>query len=130
MGVRRRITILLAVILGGTVIVAIAAPREEPADDPTPRTIATTPTGADVRAVVRGTLPRDKVVRAKVGELVELTVTSDVPESVAIEDFGLTEGVERGAPARFSFLADREGRFAVTLTLGETKTVGRIVVRK
>jgi hypothetical protein len=125
----RRVTILFAGLLALSVIVAIAVPRPEQADDPTPRTVATTPKGNDVTATVQGTLPRDKVVRAKVGEIVELSVTSSEPNSVSLEAFGLTEAADRGAPARFSFLADRPGSFDVILLLGEKTTVGRVLIR-
>lgn len=127
--VLRRVTILFAGLLALSVIVAVAVPRPEPADDPTPRTVSEPPSGGDVTAAVSGTLPRDKVIRAKVGELVELAVTSPEPDSASIEAFGLTESADRGAPARFSFLADRRGSFDVTLSLGEKTTVGTVVIR-
>jgi hypothetical protein len=125
LSVPRRVAVVFAALLALGVVVLIVVPRSEPADDPTPRTV---PKGNDVRDAVRGTLPRDKVVRAKVGELVDLTVTSRVPDSAAIDAFGLAEATDRDAPARFSFLADRQGSFDVTLQLGKEKTVGRVVV--
>lgn len=125
----RRVTILFAGLLALSVIVSIAVPRPEPIDDPTPRTVAAPPSGGVLTAAVSGTLPRDKIIRAKVGELIELTVTSPGPDSVSIEAFGLTDSADPRAPAQFSFLADRRGNFDVKLTLGEGKTVGRLVVR-
>lgn len=124
---RRRVALLFAVLLVLTVV-AIVAPRPQPADDPTPRTSPATTGGGDVTAAVRATLPRDKIVRAKVGDLVEIAVTSTEPDSASVQEFGLTEAAARGAPARFSFLADRPGRFDVTLLLSD-EPAGRIVVR-
>ncbi|MGH2918636.1 MAG: hypothetical protein ACRDLS_08585 [Solirubrobacteraceae bacterium] len=123
----RRVTILFAVLLLLSAVVAIVAPRPEPADDPTPRTGPATTTGDGVTAAVRGVLPRDQLVRATVGDVVELSVTATGPDSASIEELGLTDGADRGAPARFSFLADRPGRFDVRLLLSE-QTVGRVVV--
>jgi hypothetical protein len=73
-------------------------------------------------------LPRDRVVRATVGDLVDLTVRSEQPDSASIDAFGLTKAAGPGAPAHFEFLADRPGRFEVTLGLDE-QPVGRVIVR-
>ncbi len=128
---KRRVTIVVGLVLGLSLLVAIVAPRKEPTDDPTARTapVRTGDAGGDPAAGVRGTLPRDKVVRARVGDLVELTVTSREPDSASLEAFGLTDSAERGSPARFSFLADREGSFDVRLGISEPRVVGQVVVR-
>lgn len=125
----RRVAILFAVLFVASAVVTIVAPRPDPADDPTPRTSPTRPGGADVTAAVRATLPRDKVVRANVGDLVELTVTSAEPDSATLPAFGLTDASGPEEPARFSFLADRPGRFDVRLLLSG-EAAGRIVVRR
>ncbi len=125
----RRVTLLFAGLLVLSAVVAIVAPQPELADDTTPRTSPTTATGEDATAAVRGTLPRDKVVSVKVGELVELTVTSAKPDSASLQAFGLTDATGPDEPARFSFIADRPGRFDVTLLLSG-KSVGRVVVRR
>jgi hypothetical protein len=125
LSVPRRVTLVFAALVALGAVVVIAVPRSEPVDDPTPRTM---PKGSIVGRAVRGRLPRDKVVRARVGELVDLTVTSRVPDSAAIDAFGLVDATDRDAPARFSFLADHPGSFDVTLQLGKRRTVGRVVV--
>jgi hypothetical protein len=114
--VQRRVTIVLAGLLALTAVVVIAVPRPERADNSTPRTGGTTAADGDSETV-QGTLPRDKVVRARVGDLVELTVTATQPDSASVPEFGLTDGTSPGAPARFSFLADHAGRFQVRLQL-------------
>jgi hypothetical protein len=126
---RRRVTYILAGLLALTAVVAFAAPRPERKDDPTPRTVGATASGTPEAGTVAGTLPRDKVVRARVGDMVELTVTSTDPDSASVEEFGLTDGTSPGAPARFSFLADRAGRFEVRLLLTNER-VGAVVVKE
>ena len=129
MAVPRRVTFVLALVLVLGAGVAVVAPRDEPQDDPTPRTSPTTTAGADVTTALHASLPRDKVVRVKVGDLVELTVTSAEPDSASVPELGLTDAAAPGAPARFSFLADRPGRFDVRLALSE-KLAGRILVSR
>lgn len=120
--VLRRVLIIFAVVfLVGTLLGGLA-PREDQASKPDLPPVAATP--ADT---VRATLPRDEVVRAEVGDLVELTVTAEQVDSATIEDLGLTEALAPEAPAQFSFLADRPGSFPVTLTLTDDRA-GRIVV--
>jgi len=127
--VLRRVIIVFALLIGLSAVVAIVAPRREATDDPTPRTSTAPNAEGGVLAAVRGTLPRDKVVRAKVGDLVELRVTSREADSASVAELGLTEGVSDVAPARFSFLASRPGRFDVTLLLAD-RSVGRVVVSR
>lgn len=122
--VGRRLLLIFAFML---LVIGLAggfAPREEQAVKPPDRP-AVAP-GAGV-GVVRGELPEDETVEAQVGDLVELTVTARGPDSVAIAGLGLTEGVAPGAPAQLSFLADRAGRFPVSLTLSDRR-VGSVVV--
>lgn len=129
MAVLRRVTFVLALLLALSAAIAIFVPRPEPRDDPTPRTGPATTTGENVTTPLRARLPRDKVVRAKVGDLVELTVTSAEPDSAALPELGLSEAAAPGAPARFSFLADRPGSYDVRLLLSE-KLAGRVVVSR
>lgn len=137
MSVLRRIAILFAVLLVASAALTAVAPRPDPADDerPTssaPVTPAPTREGEDgagnVTDAVRGTLPREKIVRARVGDNIELTVTARELDSATVDGFGLTDAASPGAPAQFSFRADRSGNFPVTLTLSGRR-VGRIVVR-
>jgi hypothetical protein len=119
---RRVLLILASVLLLGAVVGAMG-PRENQAVKPD--LPAGRPAGTD--RTVRGTLPREKVVRARVGDLVELTVVARAVDSATIEGFAQTEAVAPGAPARFSLLADRAGSFPVTLVLSGDRA-GRIVV--
>jgi hypothetical protein len=118
---RRVLLIFVAVLLLVSVLGGLA-PRDDEATKPDLPRSARTPVDT-----VRGTLPRDEVVRAQVGDLVELTVTAEQVDSATIEALGLTEALAPQAPARFSFLADRAGSFPVTLTLTDDRA-GRVVV--
>lgn len=118
---------IVAVILGPAVFGD--EPAEVPENLPPGPASAVDPTGARIReGMVRGSLPDDEVVRVRVGDVVELTVSSRRPDSVAIEELGLVKAVGPGAPARFSFLADRPGAYPVMLTISDERA-GRIVVR-
>lgn len=125
----RRVAILFAVLLVLSAALTALAPGPE-TDDEIRSTGAppVTPAREDVTRAVRGTLPRDRILRARVGDNVELTVTARGLDSATIAGLGLTDATSPGAPAQFSFRADRVGRFAVTLTLSR-KRAGAIVVR-
>ena len=64
------------------------------------------------RLVVEGN--RDTAPRRE-GDVVELQVTSRVPDEARIVALGLEGPTEPGLPATLTFVADRPGRFAVTL---------------
>jgi hypothetical protein len=65
--------------------------------------------------VVRASLPGRRDVRARVGDIVEVTVEHDAQDIVQVLALGIEEPVEPGIPAQLVFDADRPGRFAVTL---------------
>jgi len=124
----RRVAILFAVLLVLSVALTAVAPRRDP--NPESRRAsppAITPAREDVTAAVRKTLPRDRVVRARVGDNIELTVTAREPDSATIDALGLTDSAIPGAPAQFSFRANRAGTFPVMLTLSGRRA-GRVVV--
>ena len=124
----RRLAILFAVLLALSAALTAVAPRRDSDDESRPTSPATvTSPRADVTAAVRKTLPRDRVVRARVGDNIELTVTAREPDSATIDALGLTDASSPGAPAQFSFRADRAGTFPVRLTLSDRRA-GRIVV--
>jgi len=124
-----RVAILFAALLVLSAALTALAPRRDPDDENDATTpAATTPARDDVTAAVRATLPRDRIVRARVGDNIELTVNARQLDSATIAGFGLTDAAGPGAPAQFSFRADRAGRFAVRLALSGQRA-GRVVVR-
>lgn len=123
----RTVLITLAVVLLVTSIIGASASDDDQAVKPPESTTAQR--GRDLVAdpTARGTLPRDKVVRAQVGQLVTLTVQSPLFDSVTVAATGETEAVSPGAPAEFSFVADRPGSFPVSLD-SSGRRLGRVVV--
>lgn len=111
-------------------IVAAAAPQERQAKRPDlppgPKIVDPRP-AKPTDGAVRGVLPRDQTVRARVGQLVELTVTADSADSASIDGLGLLEAIAPGAPARFSFVPDRPGNYPVDLAISAGRA-GNVVV--
>jgi hypothetical protein len=64
---------------------------------------------------VRGELPRDEVVTADVGDVVELTIHAEAADKAQIPALGLDVPVEPDVPGTLRLVADREGRFPVRL---------------
>jgi hypothetical protein len=123
----RRVVIVFAVVLLVSAVLGSLAPDPRQAQRPDRSTLPSpAPGGA---GVVRGELPADEVVEARVGDRIELTVTAAEPDSVSIEELGLTGAVAAEAPARFDVLADRAGEFEVRLALSDT-LAGTIEVRE
>lgn len=123
----RTVLITLAVVLLVTSIIGASASDENQAVKPPEPTTAERGRQFVADPTTRGTLPRDKVVRAKVGQLVELTVHSTLFDSVTVAGAGETEAVAPGAPAEFSFVPDRVGSFPVSLE-SSGRSLGRVVV--
>lgn len=120
----RRLLISLAVLLGLLAFASALAPSPDQAEKPVIR-----PANAGESEVVDARLPRDKPVRARVGDLVELTVTTTEPETVQFPALADVEVAEPASPARFSFYADRPGRFPVLFS-DSNEEAGVIEVRR
>jgi hypothetical protein len=108
----RRILTFLVLLLLIAVIASAVAPRDQavrstPSAGPQP---ATPP--ADV---VDATLPGRREIRVEIGDVVNLRVRDDASDEVQIVDLGLHAPVEPDLPAELTFVADRTGRFPVTL---------------
>ena len=103
----RRPLVIVALMLRVLLVAANLAPDPDQAPKPAPAP------PAEALAVSEGLLPRDRVVRAEVGELVQLTVTAAQPIGVEIRELGALDTAAPDAPALFSLLADRPGRFEV-----------------
>jgi hypothetical protein len=122
----RRLLLFVVLLLVVAAVASAIAPRRE---DAAPRTVTpAVPAPAAAARVVEAALPKDKRVRARVGDIVQLDVTHTAQDEVQIVALGLSEPVEPGIAAQFVFDADREGRFAVTLR-DAAKRVGTVEVR-
>ena len=114
-GVRWRRFLLLVVLLvvGASLISALTSHNrfEDSRDAGVPR-----PAGASPPApVVEASLPADKEVRARVGDVVRLLVSAPAADMVELSALAVEQPVDAGQPAELVFVADRAGRFRVRL---------------
>jgi hypothetical protein len=134
----RRVLLLLAILLLSGAVTALLAPSGVRRRLGTPGVIASPPTpdrpadgptlssGRVVRASVRVNPRRPPVVRARLGDLVELSVALGGPSTVALGEDRVQSG-DQDTPARFDFIADRVGAYGIR-RLEDDRTVARLVV--
>jgi hypothetical protein len=133
----RRLLLLVAVLLATGAIAAALTPRDS--SEPTPTTTAPTApvvpgatggTGVGAREVNRtvdaqGAEPA--VVRARIGDLLNLVVRAPSPDVVELDGTGRFASVDSSTPARFNFFVENPGTFPIRLQ--ETgQEIGRLVV--
>jgi hypothetical protein len=106
----RRILLFVVLLL----VVAAGAEAIAPRDE-APRAVKPPPSAGPPPRVVEGELPADDELRARVGDIVQLTVTNRTTDIVRVVALGLEAPVEPELPAEIVFDADRPGRFSVTL---------------
>jgi hypothetical protein len=68
------------------------------------------------------------IVRARVGDTVQLTVKGDVLDSVEIAGLDQISTLEPGSPADLELLADTRGHYEIRL-LDAARSIGRLEVR-
>jgi hypothetical protein len=121
----RRILLPVVLLFLGLLILGSLVPSTRTSSDVTPP--ATPLTGAQAPRTITAEMPAQRVVRARPGDMVDLTVSSDVAGGVEIAQLGETEPVAPGAPAYFSVLPSQPGTYIVQLS--ETGAeLGRIQV--
>jgi hypothetical protein len=137
----RRLLVLFAVLLGMTALVTSLAPRptlrdggvarnSSPTPSPSP-TPAPEPAAGATRRIEQtisadAGQPRARV-RARVGDILMLTVRGDVLDGVQIEELGKLEPIEPGSPARFEMLLEEQGELRVGLVDAE-RLIGLVTV--
>ena len=97
--------------------------RQATATEPEP-----TPATAAPLAAVTGRLPDDKIVRARVGDLVKITVVPPRAGEATIDALGVSEETDPIVPGTLEFVASDPGRYPVQLD-GSGPALGTIVVR-
>jgi hypothetical protein len=126
---------LLLILIAG-LILAIgavgAARRDDERTTPATTQPATTApvapqAGGTEAGVVTATLPADRVVRAKVGDQVELRVTSAAPDILKIPELAVDAAVGPGISGPVRFTAIKAGKFEARLELAQS-VVGRVSV--
>jgi hypothetical protein len=124
----KRLLVFIVLLLFVAAVASAIAPNER---ELSPRRTTSEPSvaaPATAARVVEGTLPDDRRVRARVGDIVQIEVRHSAADQVEVIALGLSEPVEPEIPAELVFDADREGRFAVTLR-DAAKRVGTVEVR-
>jgi hypothetical protein len=119
----RRILVVLLLFMVTMSIAASLTTRTN--DAPLPRRSA--PAQPGLVRTLTATIPREHVVRAATGDRIVLTVVADATDQVQIDGYDLVAPVDPDTPARFDFIADQAGRFAVGLTAAG-KALGRLEV--
>jgi hypothetical protein len=134
----RRLLVLFAVLLGLTALVTSLAPRPttsrsgilqpspSPTAPPSPEPAVTASTRIEKTISADPGHPRARI-KARVGDILALTVSGDVLDGVEIEELGKLEPVEPGSPARFEMLLDRRGELRVSLVDAE-RLIGTVEV--
>jgi len=133
----RRLLVLVLVLMGLTALAASVAPQPQPAPRPVAREPAPAPPapaapGSALPQAVERTLSADlgapdQRVAARVGDTVELEVTGDVLDTVAIPALDREEAMDPLSPARFEIYADRPGTYPITLVEAK-RPIGTLVV--
>ena len=129
---RRGWILIVAAVLGAAAVTAALAPA--PRDDEAADEAPPPPTEPQRRGTTReldfnATSPAvEEVAR---GTHVVIRVQAPRPAEVTIPALGLSGFVEPRAPAVFDILADRTGRFDITIAAaeGEARRAGTLVVR-
>jgi hypothetical protein len=132
MAARRLIGLLLVVLVVSSVGAALVTPERQTGEDSS--TTASAPTAGEregssgrlIERTVQVASSERPVLSARVGDQLELRVTSRTPVAVEIPRFGLLEHAAPDDPARFSMLLDDSGRFAVQALGGRTTAIIRV----
>jgi hypothetical protein len=121
----RRLLILVAVLLGLTTLASTVAPPPPRAPRQAAPTSTATPEDGLSGAEGGGQLIEQRIdaaaggaetrVRAREGDTVVLHVSSDVIDTVVIDDLADSEQVEPAVPAVLEIVADTPGSFPVRL---------------
>jgi hypothetical protein len=131
----RRFLLLVAVLMGLTALAASVAPREPllrertrqaATPTPTPLPTATPAPSLATRELTVSTSAPPAQLRVEQGQLVEVSVSGDEIDSVQLLDE--IEPIDPDSPALFELLADRPGRYPITL-LDAGRKVATLIVR-
>ena len=134
----RRLLVLFAVLLGLTALATSLAPRPtaprpgvlsptpSPTATPAPKAPATTSQRIEKTISADPGHGRTRV-KARVGDILALTVRGDVLDGVEITELGKLEPIEPGSPARFEVLLERRGELRVSLVDAE-RVIGLVEV--
>lgn len=110
----RRLIFFAVLLIVGTSLVSAMAPRDRVSDRSS--NAAVDPSASRPPAsVVEASLPRDKEVRARVGDVIRLVVRAPSADVVQLTSLAVEGPVDADQPTELVFVADRAGRFPVSL---------------
>jgi hypothetical protein len=110
----RRLLLFAVLLIVGASLVSALASRNR-GDDDAPNAGAQAAASGPPASVVEASLPADKEVRARVGEVVRLLVSAPAADVVELSTLGVEGPVDADQPTELLFVADRAGRFHVRL---------------
>jgi hypothetical protein len=110
---RRLLLFAVLLIVGASLVSALAARNR--GDDESPNAGAQAAASGPPASVVEASLPADKEVRARVGDVIRLLVSAPSSDVVELSTLAVEEPVDAGQPTELVFVADRAGRFRVRL---------------
>ena len=138
----RRLILVLAVLLGISIVAAAIAPERQSSllgedtteESTTEPETTTTPdpspsSGELVTTRIEADPEKPETIRAAPGDQLELEVSSSRPREIQIEAFGVLEPAEPDSPALFSLLLREAGELAIT-DAESGEILGRIVTRR
>jgi hypothetical protein len=126
MPLRRMLLFATALLLVGAIVSAVAQRDDRPSAPA--RTAPAVAGAAGGPRRIEATLPADSPVRARVGDVVHLSVKAPGPEQIDIPGLGLSEPADAQTPAVVDFVAPAKGSYDVNLSLANTK-VGVVEVQ-
>jgi hypothetical protein len=110
----RRLLLFAVLLIVGASLVSAMASRNR-GDDDSPNAGAQAAASGPPASVVEASLPADKEVRARVGDVIRLLVSAPSSDVVELSTLAVEEPVDAGQPTELVFVADRAGRFHVRL---------------
>jgi hypothetical protein len=110
---RRLLLFAVLLIVGASLVSALAA-RNRRDDDSSNAGVQAAASGPPA-SVVEASLPGEKEVRARVGDVIRLLVRAPSSDVVELSSLAVEEPVDAGQPTELVFVADRAGRFRVRL---------------
>jgi hypothetical protein len=109
----RRLLLFAVLLIVGASLVSALASRNR--GDGSPNAGAQAAASGPPASVVEASLPGDKEVRARVGDVVRLLVSAPSADVVELSTLAVEEPVDADQTTELVFVADRAGRFGVRL---------------
>jgi hypothetical protein len=110
----RRLLLIAVILTVGASLVSALASRNRGSDD-SPNAGAAAAASGPPATVVEASLPAEKDVRARVGDVIRLLVRAPSSDVVELSTLAVEGPVDAGQPTELVFVADRAGRFRVRL---------------